>query len=263
MPVYHRDLIWPDHKVPYVQESVKTEVLREAITKFNAMIGHDILAPRTDETIYAEFEQGAFGCSSIGCQRTAGIAQKISVTAHPFEIIHEICHCLGFEHEQFHPKYLWDDSDFRTLRQSPTKKDQNVNVFNVGDLAKKGSDLTKFLYSSLADQHKKGASNVKAMEVMQGRATIDGTFAVNQFAAARVRVLNDNVAFTDTCDYNSIMMYPEWRKAAKDAKQSGKAGNRKLLQTDVVLQLRTEGEAASGMSLLDVQTIKELYPAHK
>ena len=101
---------------------------------------------------------------------------------------------------------------------------------------------------------------------MIGPSAPTGSFAVNKYIDSRVKLRNTRgVEYTRLCDYNSIMMYPEWRKAAVKARNAQEDGVAALAQrysvdrTPIALPLQTEGEELSGLSSLDGHTIRQLY----
>ena len=83
---------------------------------------------------------------------------------------------------------------------------------------------------------------------------------VESFIAGRNRVQNEKgVQCSGVCDYNSIMMYSEWRDISLEAVRSSKATGRNLYQTDVLLQLQDGGKEVRGLSAIDRQVVRGLY----
>jgi hypothetical protein len=176
-----------------------------------------------------------------------------------FGSIHEICHCLGFEHEQFHPEFLWNDDDFIQLAKSTADPSKKLDLAQKG--VKNGSELTKFMHDKLAEKLKKNPKDP------------NNTFAVDQFIVARTRVLSDSgVGSTLLCDYNSIMMYGDWRSTAVEARNNASAKKldlkgRELLGSSVTQALLTGDEKKDdadssqkyGLTASDIMAIKSLY----
>lgn len=119
MPVKHNGTqLWPNSRVPYVilpiagssaQKLEITTKITNAIGILNTHVGFNLFVPKqASDTQYVEFEVGSQSESRIGRQTTN--TQKILVkattgTVNERGIIHEMCHCLGLEHEHFHPSY--------------------------------------------------------------------------------------------------------------------------------------------------------------
>lgn len=294
MPVYHVDRIWPKGRVPY-QPTTVPEV-REAIQSFHACIGHEILVERSEaDQDYVVFGSGGHACSLIGRH---GGKQKIVVKGSKFEIIHEICHCLGFEHEQFHPKYLWDDGVDTDLNKFVKERlaeliSKDASSLHVGELGSGKEalfdfdlDLVKRSASSAvldlptpkiaSPKPSRPAISLPAIPAFAGIkkpaaapppqvppsaiAKPKNVTGVDNFIESRKRVQSEKgVRWGKICDYNSIMMYSEWRKVAVEAMKSGKALGRKLNQSDVLLPLGGAGDSVTGLSALDIQAILDLY----
>lgn len=119
MPVKHNNTqLWTGSRVPYVilpiagssaQQLEITNKIMTAIGFLNTHVGFNLFAPKQEsDTQYVQFEVGSQSESRIGRQTTN--TQKILVkattgTVNERGIIHEMCHCLGLEHEHFHPSY--------------------------------------------------------------------------------------------------------------------------------------------------------------
>jgi hypothetical protein len=125
MPVKHNPTqLWPGSRVPYVILATADTIANPEITTkitnaigiLNNHVGFNLFVPKqTSDIHYVEFEVGSQSESKIGRQTTN--TQKILVKSVPAAefgkpntvnergIIHEMCHCLGLEHEHFHPSY--------------------------------------------------------------------------------------------------------------------------------------------------------------
>jgi hypothetical protein len=55
-------------------------------------------------------------CSAIGCQRKGQQEVCLKPDGGVASALHEMMHCAGFEHEQFHPGYVWDRQDTPNLQ---------------------------------------------------------------------------------------------------------------------------------------------------
>jgi hypothetical protein len=114
MPVLRKDLTKWDRVVPYIAP----DPLRPMIDEFNEEVygkgGFKLFVHQSGEKWFAEVKIGGGGdseksMSEIGCMSKA--KQLIRSTIDQFTLWHEMCHCLGFEHEQLHAKYPWDKND--------------------------------------------------------------------------------------------------------------------------------------------------------
>jgi len=118
MPVTPKNVVtWPNHVVPYeISETnlteERTKVIHDAVQELNARVGNAIFVAKTNQTGWAMFQWGESGSSDIGyVEARAREGQKIHLSTKWTEVervkqtIHEMCHCLGFEHEWFASQY--------------------------------------------------------------------------------------------------------------------------------------------------------------
>lgn len=287
MPVFHIYKVWPNSQVPYENPEMIQSV-GPTIERFNRVFSKPILIPRTNEHDYAVFKKQESGCSPIGHQKTG--MQNIIVKGNPFEIIHEICHCLGFEHEQFHREYLWNDGADTPLNQFLLKKLIGENskaskgvsgaflaskpVFTTrirsGSFGSLGADAHSSKASSLnfaiptfSGKPKPPKASEEEEEVPMRGGTIetnlfnDNRLSVDNFLNGRKRVQADNgIRSMDICDYNSVMMYSEFRKAAVAAVRADKAPGNRIQLSNTFLPLQNDG---CGLSAIDRQVINQMY----
>ena len=112
-------LLWPG-PIPYLLPV--PAVVQRAVAAFKAELGFDLWVGRENidkaaTTAWVEFnvQKGSSSCSEIGCQKK-GVQYVHLGNDWVFTTMHEMLHCAGFEHEQFHPKYAWDRGDVPDMK---------------------------------------------------------------------------------------------------------------------------------------------------
>jgi len=103
-----------------------------------------------------------------------------------YVIFHELLHALGFEHEQFHKGYPWDDSEL----PASSALDQDTAV---------RANLQAMANLTLFDELKKAYGS--------------GLAPVQYLASRKKNLANDKLNTRwGECDVNSILMYPAHKK---------------------------------------------------
>ena len=187
MAVISKTKRWLNSRVPYVVDPASDEINKWVI-EINKALGYDLLVAKgTSDINYIKVAKGGGKSESIGClsrgAQTVSANQKRSMQ-------HEILHALGFHHEQLHKGFPWNDDD-------PTISAVN-RMFSWKD--QMTTDWNKELWSKLSG------------------GTLGGQFYADNNLMSRVQSLLDaNVESYDKCDFDSIMMYPDCKKAVEAA----------------------------------------------
>ena len=280
MSVLRNNLTKWNRCVPYVAP----DAFRPMIEEFNEEVygagGFKVFVPHSGEQFYAEVKLGQGGdseksISDVGCMRTAG--QIIRSTNDRFVLWHEMCHCLGFEHEQLHAKYPWDSSDnpvpanqYRPREPTSLKTAQNKTIGNtlcafydedtalghaIAGLGGGSASTGRANLKPTSVMHFHEAlpieSDIQAGKLLHGHRPLKAARDIRTtgFMEARCKPVQS----LGECDYDSIMMYKAYVAAGIAAYietgnskhlpyTSGKVGKYLLLSND------------------DVRTIRELYP---
>ena len=126
MPVKKKTTqLWPNSRIPYtlnpaIQGPHKDKIVK-AIQDLNKHVNFMLFTEKeqTDHH-YAEFLIGEQSESPIGCQEDGPQQIRIKsiksedpmdpATVSEHTILHEMCHCIGLEHEHFHPDYPFGEN---------------------------------------------------------------------------------------------------------------------------------------------------------
>jgi len=210
----------------------------DAVAELNGLIGYTVVQEtESDEGIKVVRVTGQGSSRSqttgyntdptknridVNLNRTKGDYGEKSVSENKFVIIHELLHALGFEHEQFHKRYPWDDTELPVT----SALDQDDAVY-----AKLRVPGNQKIFNELKTAYNSG-------------------FVPVQYLASRRKNLSDTKLETNwnNCDTNSIMMYPEHDKILKAHFSA------------VVAQATNKVGSSNLLSAGDIQALRVIYP---
>ena len=268
---------WP-HPVPYKPCDDKT--VKDAIALINKAVGFDVFVPHEQQTNVVTFAIGSTrSCSAIGCQTGP---QEISLKqgSDTFSCVHEMMHCLGFEHEQFHKEYAWDAADTGQAKPrsiappTPTTaapsraRSSSLTGATKGpavttDASKKpegggASGKQVALPDTLSEQEAETAGS-KGTKVFKPRNQAiyaflihcDNSVYADSYLAQRMKKSGQLTPITGCCDYNSVMMYDYFSRAAKYAAKAGHLDGITIVGTSKL----PDGILSAG----DVDAVKQVY----
>ena len=131
MAVYIANSLWGT-TVPYVAADGWAA---DHIGRFNKAVRKNIFVPRTNETNYVEFTTGG-GHAACVIGRKGG-KQTLAYNQTPESILHEMGHCLGLGHENFHSRW-----PARAILTATTNRSIHADAFRLN--MKKYTDLGSF-----------------------------------------------------------------------------------------------------------------------
>lgn len=269
------------HPVPY--ESSTNEVVNKSIQTLNDAAGFGLFVPYTgqqDQADHVQFHVDTEqACSHIGCAFKGLQTINLKASSDLFSCLHEIMHCLGFEHEQFHAKYAWNAAD--TPKKNPFYKvNEEVSVAQAASVRMNVDTSNWNPQKKTANWGEEGTKAKASVDVEMPAKQLKPkepelpfifkTGSVNQiiyqFLAKaqnpayaesyweQVAKKNTSVlSVTPLCDYDSIMMYGEFERAAKFAASKGQQ-----------ISIEHSGKRADNcLSNLDVDTLQKLYGKFK
>ncbi|WP_370941830.1 M12 family metallopeptidase [Amycolatopsis sp. cg5] len=129
---------WSDH-IPYEYHtsvaagSVAAKWLDQKVKEFNDFIGKEVFQPRSGEADYAVFDLVTGNCNSaIGKQGGRQVIQYKEDTG-GMTVHHEMGHCVGMGHENFHPDYPYKTRFTKGSIPEEQWKRNHVNYEGHGD----------------------------------------------------------------------------------------------------------------------------------
>lgn len=268
-----QEALWK-HKIFYAMSGSQPvpQIIQEAIDALTEQLGFALFVPlpHSDTPLaHAVFVLGAAkSCSPIGQQATQ--PQEISLKGNSPRrtILHEMLHCAGFEHEQFHENFPWDRSDLpdvAALNENDLSEDKLSKVKKPFDESKDHLEQFKAratqgkLSLELGDKPKNLSnlvgdklSNPTNKSIYDQLALRNSREYVNAYLRDLKLKQNTVVSLGALCDFESIMMYPEFIAAVKAAKKQ--VNDNKLPSISPL----TDGKSQK-LSDTDVKFIKELY----
>jgi len=103
---------WERIPIPFVPHS--DSAIQRAVDALNKQLGFLLFAPLegSDRSVaHVEFKIIASGCSAMGQLNEQPQSINLRSPLQPRLMIHEMLHCAGLEHEQFHQRYPWNRND--------------------------------------------------------------------------------------------------------------------------------------------------------
>ncbi|WOD15885.1 zinc metalloprotease [Paraburkholderia kirstenboschensis] len=197
MSVIVRNNRWPSNRVPY--EIVGETKAAEWFRQLNDCVGHQLLVPRlASDVSYVRYTVGGYSKSETigfkGGMQTIGGTDKHTV-------MHELLHALGFQHEQLHKGFPWDDNN-------PKRTDNGKNrMFSYkGKISGSGKNLA--LYKQIMLLGAKGST--------QEEQEKSGLFYADNNLASRCVMVNDpTIEHFGQYDLHSVMNYGDFPKAVR------------------------------------------------
>lgn len=193
MSVIIKSKRWNNHRVPYVI-TVGEEQARCWLLELNKAIGYSLLAPKEDsDTDYLDIKLREKGGSSENIGNLGG-RQKVGASSKSV-FFHELFHALGFKHEQLHKKFPWVDAP--ELRRVNRYKPFPVKPEN------------QTLYNAILDAVPSGSKEF---------------FASNNLWSRLEAIKDKDTEHWESCDINSVMIYPEFKRALINAGMNTRTG---------------------------------------
>lgn len=266
MAVISKDVVLWDH-MPIYYVTPSDPKIGQAIAVLNEQVGFLLFASFKDSdrsVADVKFEIRDSGCSPIGKQSAQPQAITMRSSLQPRLMLHEMLHCVGFEHEQFHEKYPWD----RTERFDPFAAVSQFKDFGryAGRQAKQGRGRSgsggpvDFLPARSGEKELGGqeyrpeVGRVDPMKDVNSRiykylCETEGDGYANGYLNDLPR--KQSLEFSPDCDYDSIMMYPPFFQAAKKLWDGGYHEFSYVVPT-------TNGHSEN-LSKTDVEWVTKLY----
>jgi hypothetical protein len=222
MPVISPHKLWPYSRVPYVAQTPEIE---SWLLEINSAIGFPLLVSKgISDVDYIAASTGSGKSESIGYVKNVG---KYTITASKkFSMQHELMHALGFHHEQLHKGGPW--GAFATKASSAEKIDKELlkiwgaNMLPEGSKPKASESPTLAKTASTTDGIAKktsdGETHKRRMSIGGGEKLVMdiNKEAIEQHKRAYKEAIEDNnIEHWKSCDFDSVMMYGEMRKAVE------------------------------------------------
>lgn len=242
--------------------------IQEAINALNEQVGFTLFAPLPDDKSTlprALFHLDAGkSCSPIGQQATQPQAIMLKPASPRRTILHEMLHCAGFEHEQFHRLFPWQRHDLPDVTDLNQKALSEEVLLKAKPPVLPGEDpLQKFrerlakgqVSLELGEKPKNTTSlveklkdpvNKKIYQVLELR---NGPEYANAYLKDLKAKQDSVISLTEFCDFDSIMMYSDFFQAVKTAQKT---------YNDLPFLAVTDGKCEK-LSTGDVDQIQNLY----
>jgi len=224
MAVFTPNLAWPGSRVPYEADCSETE---QWLLEINRVVGFPLLVPKgRSDTDYVLAAQSGHGVSeTIGYIKSKG-AHRIS-GSRKFVMQHELMHALGFHHEQLHAKGPW--GAFGTKVKSADKIDRKLldewGVNMVPEASRIETPVatppkTRSLEESMPAKKEAvpTGGHARRSSISSGQVVkiAKNEEAIQQHCRAFDEAMKDNnILHFGECDFDSVMMYGEMKRAAE------------------------------------------------
>lgn len=235
---------WPNGQVPYVAGSDKIE---EWLLEINKLAKIEIFIPKEDShSNYLSAKTGNGSSDAIGFIKGCG-EYKISAQRKR-SMQHEALHALGFHHEQLHSGGPW--GAFGTKARNSGRIDTDLLDAWGKEMANPGSSSAAptTTTTSIPSTPSAPTTRRRSASITSGiKPTVDKNEAAMD---AHKRSYDEAVKDTTvmhilSCDFSSVMMYPQMKAAAK-------ACGRTLVETGIPAQ-------SEFLSNGDIQALQYMY----